>query len=107
MPSLTVKTLRGSSRLVSFSQVVRPARSLPLKSLIGVFGVIGSCAATALVRKAVSSRQRGNMMRVLLLDLVNGKRWRGEREEKSMSLYQGSAASEMMNGKVDCSALIS
>src|SRR5437868_300172 len=41
-PSLTLKTLRGSSRLVSFSQVDRPFRSLPLNRRTVSFGATGS-----------------------------------------------------------------
>src|SRR5438046_4667601 len=41
-PSLTLKTLRGSSCLVSFSQVDRPFRSLPLNRRTVSFGATGS-----------------------------------------------------------------
>src|SRR5438128_1293259 len=43
-PSVTRKTRRGSSILVSFSQVVKPVRSLPLKSETASFGATGSAA---------------------------------------------------------------
>ena len=39
LPSSTRKTFRGSSCLVSLSQVVRPVRSLPLKSAMIFFGL--------------------------------------------------------------------
>src|SRR2546430_638067 len=46
-PSWALNTLRGSSRRVSFSQVVRPARSLPLNRRTTSFGLTGSDSFSA------------------------------------------------------------
>ena len=55
MPYVTSKTLRGSSRLVSFSQVVSPFRFLPLNrgvTSLGLIALLLSCATTDTAGKA-------------------------------------------------------
>src|SRR5262245_59396940 len=66
MPSSTRKTLRGSSVLVSRSQVVRPSRFLPLNRAMVAVGRIGSCAeAASAAQKMVMATRPKRYMRSL------------------------------------------
>src|SRR5438552_3257003 len=59
-PPLALKTLRGTSRLVSLSQVVRPVRSLPLNSLTTPSGrtALGSALGSEAPSPTSSAAQR-------------------------------------------------
>src|SRR5262245_24728818 len=60
-PSSTRNTLRGSSRFVSFSQVVSPVRSLPLKSLTVSFGATGSARRSTTAPRISAARRERRM----------------------------------------------
>src|SRR5215468_6153857 len=74
-PSLTLKTLRGSSRLVSFSQVDRPFRSLPLNRRTVSLGATGSSPPLTLPQHNKTTSSDGSVRSIS--ELLRGHRLQG------------------------------
>src|SRR5262249_18250129 len=75
-PSLTLKTLRGSSRLVSFSQVDRPFRSLPLNRRKVSLGATGSSPPLTLPQHNKKTTSSDGSVRSIS-ELLRGHRLQG------------------------------